>query len=521
MPLRYKAVIVTLVLATLYLAAVPHWQLKLSAMIVIFTSTAYLVIKEEQERRWTRTVEHDYQELEKQTKLIVQSDFQLQQSHDELDKKLNAFYTLHALGQHLRVTGNLEQLFGLITPGLIGRLGFERCLIGLLDTAQTRVAWHVHLGFSASEVRPLLGKLTELNLWSLLAKETEPWIINKGQERNDVERRLLAFFSLGTGALAPLFVRGSLAGFMLLGNETSARKVAASDAELVAVMAQQLSVALENARLYEEVFQSRHDLEIKIQERTAELAAANAALQQMNKAKSDFVSIVAHELRTPLTSVKGYASILRSGQLGPMTDAQAERLAKIEKNADHLAALINNLLDIARIESGRVAMNLEPVPVEPLMNRLQDLLRPQFAEKQIQLDIQTNGVASLLADAGQIERVFINLLSNALKYTPPNGRVTLAFWTQPGEILVEVKDTGVGIAPENLAHLFEEFYRAPHPINDQVKGTGLGLSLTRRIVEAHHGTIGVESNVGRGTRVFFRLPATASAAQPPSTSAPS
>jgi len=425
MPLRYKAVLATLVLASFYLALVSDWQLKLSAIVVICACAAYWVIKEEQERRWARTVEHDYQELEKQTKLIVQSDFQLQQANDELDKKLNTFYTLHTLGQQMRVTGSLEQLFGLITPSLIGKLGFERCLIGLLHPAHTHVAWHVHLGFSASEARSLLGQLTELALWDTLAKQGEPWIINQGQERNELERRLLQIFSLGTCALAPLLVKGRLAGFMLLGNETTARKVAASDAELVAVMAQQLSVALENARLYEEVFQSRHDLEIKIQERMTELAAANAALQQLNKAKSDFVSIVAHELRTPLTSIKGYASILRSGQLGPMADAQAERLAKIEKHADHLAALINNLLDIARIESGRMAMDLQPIPVNTLMSHVQDLLRPQFADRQIQLDIRPNDVTTLLADAGQIERVFINLLSNALKYTPPQGRVAV------------------------------------------------------------------------------------------------
>lgn len=511
MPLVDKAVLAALAFAMLHLALVTDWQLKALALMVVLVSTVYWVLKMERERRRASALETAYQELDEQATLIVQTDYQLQNAQDELDKKLNGLYTLHALGRQVQVTFNLEQLFALVTPALVGALGFDRCLIGLFDPAHASLLWRLHLGFTPQQAKQLLAHLTDLKIRDLLAARTQPWIINQGQEHNDLERKLLQLLTLGTATLTPLSIQGELAGMLLLGNETAATKVTAGDAELLSVMAQQLSVAMENAHLYEELFQSRRDLEANIQERTRELGAANAALQRMNKAKSDFVSMVAHELRTPLTSVKGYASILRSGQLGPVAEPQAERLAKIEKSADHLAALINNLLDIARIESGRVAMNVSRVPTAPLMHRLQDLLRPQLAEQRLQLEVQTHDVAELPADAGQIERVFINLLSNALKYTPPEGRITVTFTRRPEDILVEVRDTGVGIAPDQLPHLFEEFYRAPNPINDGVKGTGLGLSLVRRIIEAHHGTIRAESEPGRGTRFVFTLPAAAPA----------
>ena len=506
MPLRSKIIFLTLLLSTLYLSIVTDWQLKLSALVILLSSVAYWVIKERQAQERAHTLEQVCQGLDEQAKLVVQTDFQLQIAQDELDKKLKGLYTLHALGRQLQLTVNLEQLFGLITPEFLNKLGFERCSVSLLDPARRSLTSCVQLGCNPAEARQALTHLATIKIWDELSKRDQPLVINQGQERDEEDRRLLQTLGLGTCALAPLVVKSTVDGVLVLGNPTAFTKITAGDAELISVMAQQLSVAIENAKLYEELFQSQRDLEHKIQERTRELGAANAALQQMNKAKSDFVSMVAHELRTPLTSVKGYAAILRSGQLGPVIEAQAERLAKIEKHADHLAGLINNLLDIARIESGRVSMDLRPLPVEPLISRLQDVLRPTFDEKHVRLEIQTNGVMELLADANQIERVFINLLSNALKYTPPQGLVKVTLSRRPNEVLAEVSDTGVGIAPENLSHLFEEFYRVPHAINEQVKGTGLGLSLTKRIVEAHHGKLWVESTVGRGSRFFFTLP---------------
>jgi len=275
---------------------------------------------------------------------------------------------------------------------------------------------------------------------------------------------------------------------------------------LLSILATQLATDMENAQLYEQRWEAQHALELKVQERTRELARANEELQRLNRAKSEFVNAVAHELRTPLTSIKGYASVLRSGQLGPIATAHAERLAKIDKHSDDLTQLINNLLDISRIEAGKVAMEIQPIAVPTLFKEVDDLVRPLVEERQLTLTLQDGRVATVHADPQQLKRVLMNLLSNAIKYTPPHGTIRVELEEQRDQVFMRVRDTGAGIPTEDLPRVFDEFYRAKTPLNEQVKGTGLGLTLVKRIVEAHGGQIWAESHLGQGSTFVVTLP---------------
>jgi len=169
--------------------------------------------------------------------------------------------------------------------------------------------------------------------------------------------------------------------------------------------------------------------------------------------------------------------------------------------------MVNDLLDIARIESGRVKMNLEPCDLAEIVGKVEDLLGEQIKEKGIEFknEVKANEFR-VLVDPGQIERVLINLIGNAMKFTPASGKITV--WAQKKEKMVEVavKDTGCGIPEEAQELIFEEFYRVEHPINQQVKGTGLGLSLVKYIVEAHGGKIWVKSKLNEGSTFIFTLP---------------
>jgi len=250
-------------------------------------------------------------------------------------------------------------------------------------------------------------------------------------------------------------------------------------------------------------------LELKVVQRTKQLAGALQKVNDISNKKSEFVSAVSHELRTPLTSIKGYAAILIAGKIGEIPDAVKERLVKINSHSDNLVALINNLLDIARIESGRQEMKFAACKIKNIVDSVADLLAPQITTKGVKLHLHlAQQIESVYVDASHAERVLINLLSNAIKFTPQHGTVTLSVspTLDGGYAVFSVSDTGIGIPASDVQKLFSEFFRADNEINQNVKGTGLGLALAKNIVQAHRGKIWVQSQVGQGTTFYFTLP---------------
>jgi signal transduction histidine kinase len=238
------------------------------------------------------------------------------------------------------------------------------------------------------------------------------------------------------------------------------------------------------------------------------LATALAQVEEINRKKTEFLSAVSHELRTPLTSIKGYASILMAGKIGNIPDAVKERLSRINIHSDNLVSLINNLLDITRIESGRVEMHFGLHNTKSVIDNIADLLTPQITAKEIKLSVNVSeAIPEVYIDPSQAERVFINLLSNATKFTPKGGTISInASALEEGGAKFEVIDSGIGMSQDDLGKLFTEFFRVENEINQTVKGTGLGLVLARDIVLAHNGKIWVTSQIGKGTNFSFTLP---------------
>jgi signal transduction histidine kinase len=276
---------------------------------------------------------------------------------------------------------------------------------------------------------------------------------------------------------------------------------------LIAVLANHLGQALDNARLFEKTWQAHQELEKKVNERTRELTIALEEVKTASKRKTDFVSSVAHELRTPLTSIKGYAAILLSEKLGKLPDEVRLRLEKINKHSDELAQFVNDLLDISRIESGRATMTKSAQDLKHIIEESADLLSILCKEKQIELLLDTPvGLAPVYVDYNQIKRIFINLINNALKFTPAQGKIRVQCRQLNNAIQVDIQDTGCGIPEDSLEKIFEEFFRIDNSINQQVKGTGLGLALVKNIVEAHLGKIWVKSKLGEGSTFSFTLP---------------
>ena len=485
------------------------WPTRLLAMVALLGSLCYLALKADARARDVEELHRlraAYEQLDQQAKLIIRTDLELHRTQEELDRKLASLFALHDLGQQLRISLHPDEIYEQLNAQLITSFGFSKGVVGLCGSPE-QLTWRALIGVSeplAEQIRQQM--LTSGWLRELLANPA-PRLVNPGSTADPTATRLLELLTTHTLVVAGIVPHAGPAGCLLLGREGPGASEWRGDEELVAILTTQLAIAVENSMLYEELWRSRQELEHNVQERTRELAQINARLVHLNKAKSDFVSAVSHELRTPLAAIKGYAALLRSGQFGSLPNAQAERLAKIEKHTDLLTQLINNLLDIARIESGRVTMEPRPIEVEELLTTVLELIKPQLDAKRITLKTRVDEVTRLIGDPTHLPRVFVNLLSNAVKYTPEGGSITLALQRDGQQILAKVQDSGCGISPQELPKLFQEFYRASNPINEQVRGTGLGLALVKRIIEAHHGTIEVQSEAGKGSTFSFALPA--------------
>jgi len=339
---------------------------------------------------------------------------------------------------------------------------------------------------------------------SLIREEKTVSTISGFPFPKDQINRILKVFAF---IISPVTPREGKKGFLFVGTENTDTVITEGDEELIIILAAQLGQALENARLFEKTWRAQQELERKVEERTHELKRVLEEVNIISKRKTDFISSVSHELRTPLTSIKGYAAILLAGKLGSIPQEVKERLEKINRHSDELAHMVNDLLDISRIESGRVTMKQEPLDLREIVENTVDLLSVQAKEKHIELSCAIDPAAQrILTDRNQIERVFINLIGNALKFTPPDGLITISSHPAEKFAQVDITDNGCGIPPEAQEAIFEEFYRVDNPINEEVKGTGLGLALVRHIVEAHGGKIWVKSKIGSGSTFSFTLP---------------
>ena len=488
----------------------PLTPLGVAALLVIVGSVSYLALQVEGYRRQANDLNRlraAYDQLDQQAKLIIRTDVELHRTQEELDRRLASLMSLHQLGRQLQVNLRPGEVFGKLDPSLVTSFGFSKGLLGSCGSLEA-VAWRSLVGVNRQTAEALRSHLTSSQLLKRILSHPAPIIVRTGVPMDAAQETLLELFGVDTAVVAGVIPHTGTAGCLLLGRAAAGTAHLTIEEELVAILTNQLSTAIENSTLYEETWAAQQALERKVQERTHELAQANAELTRLNKSKSDFVSAVSHELRTPLAAIKGYAALLSGGQFGTLGAAQAERVAKVEKHADALTQLINNLLDIARIESGRVTMERKPIPAEEFLSTVHDMVRPQLDAKKIQYTVELDGVNALVGDTQHLQRVFVNLLSNAVKYTPERGRVAVELAREGPMIVATVRDTGCGIAAADLPKLFQEFYRADDPINQQVRGTGLGLALVKRIVEAHHGQIAVESQPGTGSAFTVTLPAT-------------
>ncbi len=248
--------------------------------------------------------------------------------------------------------------------------------------------------------------------------------------------------------------------------------------------------------------------EMELRRKSQELEEENRRMQEANRLKSEFLANMSHELRTPLNAIIGFAELMFKGKVGPVSESHKEYLGDILSSSRHLLQLINDVLDLAKVESGKMEFRPEPVDLRKISAEVRDILRGLASAKRIRIDTKVDAsIESAVVDPSKLKQVLYNYVSNALKFTPEEGLVVIHVAAEGEDcVRVAVEDNGIGIRPEDTHRLFVEFQQLDAGLAKRYAGTGLGLALTKRIVEAQGGRVGVKSEPGKGSTFWAILP---------------
>jgi|GEM_PF-1057954 len=302
------------------------------------------------------------------------------------------------------------------------------------------------------------------------------------------------------------------------------RRISDSELDFLESLAGLLAKAIDRRRAEEislkkaeeKIRKLNEDFERRVARRTAELAALNEELEMRNweverasRLKSEFVTRMSHELRTPMNAIIGFSDLLIEETEGPLNPVQKSFVEHIQRGANHLLELINDVLDLSKIEAGRVELRFEDFEPAGALAEVLAVIRPLAEAKRLEIESSVPAELEICADRTRFKQILYNLLSNAVKFTPEGGRVRVDAGAEGGDVWIAVTDTGVGIPPGEHHAIFAEFYQAGTTTRGVKEGTGLGLSITKRLVELHGGQIEVQSELGKGSRFTFTLPAAA------------
>ena len=452
--------------------------------------------------------------------LVVATDVtELKRSEATLAKYAERLSILHEIDRAVIAAAAPVEIAQAALQRLRPLLGVPRAIVNLFDLAAGEVEWLAAAGRRRIRGGPgvrfplkLMGDVDAL-------RRGELQVIDVASLPRGPEAESLLASGVHVYMVVPMIAGGELIGGLSFGGASA--QFPPEQISIAREVATQLAIAITQARLYERVTRHAEELEQRVQERTLALGAANEQLQQeiaerrraeekadhANRAKSDFLSRMSHELRTPLNGILGFAQLL---EMESLPADQEESVAQILKAGRHLLGLINEVLDISRIETGRLQLSLEPVPVGETLRGALDIVRPLAAQHGIALNA---GAADerqhVLADRQRLQQVLLNLLSNAVKYNRTGGTVAVSCEEILGERLrILVRDTGHGISPDKLDRLFTPFDRLGAE-GTGVEGTGLGLALSKHLVDVMGGTLDVTSQVGVGSTFAVELPLTA------------
>src|SRR5262245_1884811 len=420
---------------------------------------------------------------------------------------------LEEISRAFEAMTDIRETYGRLTRQLAELVGCEKCVISLYEseTREFVCQWPGHnvadellkkVRYPADALRPA---------WNF--RHRGPMVNKRPEEFNEEQRAFLRPFGVYNLSEFPLLHEGRFVGKISMANKPGG--LSENDVRMVTVFAAQVAVVIQNAHLYRRLQESAAQLEAKVHARTAELEAAyrelavsHARLRELDQLKSDFLGNVSHELRTPLTAVKGYVDNLLDGVAGPLNDKPRHYLARVRDNAERLGRMVSDLLDLTRIEAGRIELLPQAVPLADVVSDAVEGLRHVAPGRQVEVTTELVACPPVWVDPDRVHQVLTNLLANAIKFSPPGGEVTVSGGSDAdGLVRLAVEDTGPGIAPAERERVFDKFYQVGRVEGERMSGTGLGLTIARHLVELHGGRIWVEDAASGGAAFVVPLPA--------------
>ncbi len=422
--------------------------------------------------------------------------------------------TLLQLGQTLNSTLDLSQVLHIAIEQVVDFVKAERGFILLVEEGNNRV-W----GKATRNIDPVALEM------ALTGKDTsnQPQIsrtivettlkgrkavvsLDATEDPRFADRTSVKLASVRSVLCVPLFAQGRVLGVVYLDNRVKTAIFDDSHVEMLTAFANQAGVAIENARLYDNLRKSMEE-RLRLQQDLHEKETQRLALEEANRLKSDFIGFVSHELRNPLTTIRGYVQTIAAD---PRMDeaSRKEFYETIEAEADRMLDMINELLDSARMEAGKpLTLNARPVQLKPMLEKLARSQRfYKFWTERHELVVSIDDLPEIVADQDKIHQIVGNLLTNAIKYSPNGGEIELSAHATDDGVEISVSDQGLGMTDEQSARLFRQFERIERSEIERIPGTGLGLFLTRHLVELHGGRISCESHPGVGSKFTVWLP---------------
>jgi len=385
--------------------------------------------------------------------------------------------------------------------------------IALLDDSTNELSFEIDIRDGAMLPKERLPVGPGLNSW--VVANHQPLIIGSVADEARLGLKSVADSKPTESWLGvPMIARDRVIGVISV---ESYRKHAfkQDDVILLTAIANQAAVAIENQQLYKDLEGLTYALEQRVMERTNELREANLRLMAADRSKNQFLANMSHELRTPLNSIIGFSSVLLEGARETLAPRFYKFLENIYTAGNHLLELINDILDLSKIEAGKMELRADTFDLHETVTSVERVMKGFASEARVQIASRVDDdVPQVCLDEGRLKQILFNLLSNAVKFSPQGGPVSVNVSFIPrtesplgvDAVRIDVTDQGIGIAPEELQRIFDEFYQTEHGRRSRKGGTGLGLSLTRNFVELHRGTIDVESTPGRGSTFTLYLP---------------
>jgi PAS domain S-box-containing protein len=423
-------------------------------------------------------------------------------AEQELRRSADEFASLYEIAREINAWPVLSVLLQTISDRTARLLNTPNSIIYLYDSRRDE------LELAAASVYPL-PRGTRFKVGegasSEVVRTRRPLIVDDyrtwRQRRPDLEG--LDFRAV---AQVPLIFHDEVIGVLGVAEIGTERKFTPADTQLMELLASQAVIAIQNARLRAELETYSKELEKRVAQRTEELKAALHQAEEADRLKSIFLATMSHELRTPLNSIIGFTGVLLQGLAGPLNAEQTKQLGMTRESGCHLLALINDVLDISKIEAGQLEVAHSSFEMRAAIENALRSVTPQAQKKGLALSAAIgSNVGVVVSDQRRVEQILLNLLSNAIKFSE-QGEVTLECQPQKGWLEISVRDTGIGIHPEDLGKLFEPFHQLETGLNRRHEGTGLGLAICKNLVNLLGGQIRCESEWGTGSKFTFTLP---------------